>query len=116
MLETIESEALQENALLVGEYLNKKLKELIIKFPRIVGCIHGHGLYQGIELIRNGDRNIPATAEAYAICERLLELGVICHNTGDYSNVLKMKPPLCFSKQDADFFVTALDITFSRGW
>lgn len=32
----------------------------------------------------------PGTLEAASICERLLELGVICHATGDYSNVLKV--------------------------
>ena len=36
-------------------------------------------------------------------------LGVICHNTGDYSNVLKVKPPMCFSVDDANFFVDALE-------
>ena len=63
----------------------------------------------------NGER-FPATAEAYAICERLLELGVIAHNTGDYSNALKVKPPLCITKESADFFVEALRETFSKGW
>ena len=39
--------------------------------------------------------------------------GVICHNTGDYSNVLKVKPPLCFNKKDADFFVDMLRIALT---
>lgn len=43
------------------------------------------------------------------------ELGVISHNTGDYSNVLKIKPPLCFSREDAEFYVEALDIAL-QGW
>ena len=123
VLAAIESERLQENALIVGEYLNVRLKELAAKRPHLVGCIHGHGLYQGVELVlgdhceggggveSHSDRlnSPPATALAYAVCERLLSLGVICHNTGDYSNVLKVKPPLCFSIEDADFFVLALD-------
>ena len=58
----------------------------------------------------------PATAMAYAICERLLSLGIISHNTGDYSNVLKVKPPLCFTKIDADFFVDTLDYIMEFGW
>jgi 4-aminobutyrate aminotransferase-like enzyme/Ser/Thr protein kinase RdoA (MazF antagonist) len=134
VLDTIAAEGLQENAREVGAYLNVKLKELAERNRHIVGCIHGHGLYQGIELVRGdpcsvlapshvteGQDNkfptgkVPATAEARAICERLLNLGVICHSTGDYSNVLKVKPPLCFSKQDADFFVQALEIAL-QGW
>lgn len=120
VLDIISQEDLQKNAKEVGAYLHGKLLELQSKHPRIVGHIHGHGLYQGVELVRQGDRTDgavpePATAEAYAVCERLLELGVINHNTGDYSNVLKVKPPLYFSKEDADFFVGALDIAL-QGW
>lgn len=48
-------------------------------------------------------------AEAKAICERMLELGVICHATGDHSNVMKVKPPLCFSVSDAECFVDTLE-------
>lgn len=51
----------------------------------------------------------PGTAKAKAICQRMLELGVICHATGDHSNVMKVKPPLCFSIRDADQFVDILD-------
>eukprot|EP01034_Spumella_vulgaris_P024902 gene24902-31296_t len=118
VLETLQKEALQENAREVGAYTSIKLKELAARHPHVIGCIHGHGLYQGVELVRatSDGAKTPATAEAYAICERLLELGVICHNTGDYSNVLKVKPPLCFSKADADFFVSALEITIGGGW
>lgn len=117
VLDTIKEDNLQLNALEVGDYLHGKLLALQQKHKDIIGCIHGHGLYQGIELVRSGEGHLPtpATAESYAVCERLLELGVICHNTGDYSNVLKMKPPLCMNKADADFFVEALDITLS-GW
>jgi len=114
----LKEEKLQENANVVGTYLNEGLWKLQAKYPSVVGYIHGHGLYQGIEIIKpskESDIPSPGTAEAYAICERLLELGVICHNTGDYSNVLKVKPPLCFSKEDADFCLFALDIAL-QGW
>ena len=56
----------------------------------------------------NGARK-PGTTEAKAICERMLELGIICHATGDHSNVMKVKPPLCFSVSDAECFVDTLE-------
>lgn len=120
VLDIIEQEKLQQNARDVGEYLHHELLKLKSKHPNHIGAIHGYGLYQGVEIIRGSISKedsipIPATAESYAICERLLDLGVICHNTGDYSNVLKVKPPLYFSREDADFFVKALDITL-QGW
>lgn len=115
VLQEIEEMQLQKNAHLVGAYLRSKLLTLVNLFPETVGKIHGHGLYMGIEIIKDLASKAPGTDEAYAICRRLLELGVICHNTGDHSNVLKVKPPLVMSLEDADFFVDALIQTL-RSW
>ena len=82
----------------------------------MIGFVHGRGLYQGIELVRDGETQEPATEEAAAICERLRELGVIDQVTGDFSNVLKVKPPLCITLNSADFFVDQLDEVLSTGW
>jgi 4-aminobutyrate aminotransferase-like enzyme len=82
----------------------------------MVGCIHGRGLYQGVELVRDPETREPATEAATAICERLRELGVIEHATGDYSNVLKVKPPRCITEASADFFVDRLDEVLTTGW
>lgn len=66
---------------------------------------------QGIEIVQDASpARTPGTAAASAICERLLELGVIGHATGDHSNVLKVKPPLCINQSSADFFVNALEL------
>ena len=115
VLDTIRHDRLQENAKEVGAHLSRRFGDLLRKYPHEVGMIHGHGLYQGVEIVRNGGNDDshsghqPATAAANAICDRLLELGVACHATGDYSNVLKCKPPLCITRASADFFVDALD-------
>jgi 4-aminobutyrate aminotransferase-like enzyme len=99
----------------VGAHLTKRLGALAARHP-IIGCVHGRGLYQGVELVRDPKTQEPATAEAAAICERLLELGVIEHATGDHSNVLKVKPPLCITPESADFYVDRLDEVLSTGW
>ena len=44
------------------------------------------------------------------------ELGVVIQPTGDGNNVLKVKPPLCFTRASADFVVGALDRTLAEGW
>jgi 4-aminobutyrate aminotransferase-like enzyme len=116
VLQILDSETLQDNAKEIGGYLKNRLVELKKKHPNIIGAIHGHGLYQGVELVKDIQTKRPATEEAYAVCERLLELGVICHNTGDFSNVLKVKPPLSFCRDDANFFIDMLDKTLSLGW
>src|SRR6478736_5403383 len=108
VLDTIRDEDLQGNAARVGARLSAGLAELARKHP-MIGYVHGRGLYQGIELVRDPDTREPATAAATAICERLRELGVIEHATGDHASVLKVKPPLCLTVESADFFVDRLD-------
>ena len=115
VLDTIEAEGLQANAAAVGAHLTQRLADLARRHA-MVGTVHGHGLYQGVELVRDPATREPATAEAFALCERLLDLGVICQPTGDFSNVLKVKPPLCITAESADVFVDALDDTLTRGW
>eukprot|EP01031_Cornospumella_fuschlensis_P000320 gene320-399_t len=66
------------------------------------------GLYLGVEFVRDRDTLEPASEETAAICDRLLELGVIMQPTGDHLNVLKIKPPLCLSRESADFFADML--------
>ena len=115
VLDSIREENLQDNAARVGGHLSKRLRALAERHP-IIGCVHGRGLYQGVELVRDPETREPATEEATAICERLRELGVIDHATGDHSNVLKVKPPLCITLDSADFFVERLDEVLSMGW
>ena len=105
--EATADENLQENARAVGDYLKARLQALDQRFP-MVGAVHGMGLYLGLEFIRNRETLEPATTETEAICNRLLDFGVIMQPTGDYLNVLKIKPPMCLSKESADFFVDML--------
>ncbi|WP_167880605.1 aminotransferase [Nocardioides guangzhouensis] len=115
VLDVLRDEGLQENAARIGAHLSTRLEALRERHS-LIGCIHGRGLYQGVELVRDPETLEPATEEATAICERLRELGVIEHATGDYSNVLKVKPPLCITRDSADFFVDRLDEVLSAGW
>src|SRR3546814_2294451 len=57
-------------------------------------AVHGSGFYLGVELIRNRDTLEPATEETTALCNRLRELGIFMQPTGDYLNILKIKPPM----------------------
>jgi 4-aminobutyrate aminotransferase-like enzyme/Ser/Thr protein kinase RdoA (MazF antagonist) len=115
VLDTIRDEDLQGNALRMGAHLRERLRALVDEHP-LVGTVHGEGLYLGVELVRDRSTLEPATTEAFAICERLLELGVISYPTGDFSNVLKVKPPLCITEASADFFADRLDEVLGAGW
>lgn len=115
VLDVLRDEGLQDNALHVGEHLKSRLLALRDKHP-IVGTVHGMGLYLGVEMIRDPATLEPAGAETMAICERMLELGVIIQPTGEHQNILKTKPPLCIDLAGADFYADTLDRVLTEGW
>ncbi|MGF6173829.1 aminotransferase [Ensifer sp. 4252] len=115
VLDLLEEEKLQDNARVVGGYLKTRLEALEQRFA-LVGAVHGMGLYLGVEFVRDRETLEPATQETAAICDRLLELGVIMQPTGDHLNVLKIKPPLCLSRESADFFADMLTCVLEEGW
>ncbi len=115
VLDVLRDEDLQGNAARVGGHLKSRLMALRERHP-IIGTVHGMGLYLGVELIRDPDTLEPATAETAAICDRMLELGVVIQPTGDRQNILKTKPPLCLDEAGADFYVAALDRVLTEGW
>ncbi|THE07694.1 aminotransferase [Microbacterium oleivorans] len=115
VLDVIENDDLPGNAYTVGRHLKRRLEALGEEHP-IVGRVHGSGLYLGLEFVRDRETLEPATAETEAICSRLLELGVIMQPTGDYQNVLKIKPPMVLTQGSADYFVDALARVLDTGW
>ncbi|MHA3019881.1 aminotransferase [Mycobacterium sp. BMJ-28] len=115
VLDVLRDEGLQDNALRVGTHLKTRLLGLREKHP-LIGTVHGMGLYLGVEMVRDTETLEPATAETMAICERMLELGVIIQPTGDHQNILKTKPPLCIDVEGADFYVDTLDRVLTEGW
>lgn len=115
VLDVLAEEDLQGNALRVGEHLRARLLELGERHP-LVGTVHGMGLYLGVEFVRDRDALTPATEETAAICDRMLDLGVVIQPTGDHQNILKTKPPLCIDVAAADFYVDTLDRVLTEGW
>lgn len=115
VLDVIRDEQLQENAREVGGYLKARIEALGQRHP-LVGAVHGSGFYLGPELVRDRETWEPATAATAAICARLRLLGVIAQPTGDHQNILKIKPPMCFSRESADALVAALDRVLTTGW
>jgi 4-aminobutyrate aminotransferase-like enzyme/Ser/Thr protein kinase RdoA (MazF antagonist)/biotin carboxyl carrier protein len=115
VLDVIERDGLQANAVAVGSQLRAALLRLADRHE-LIGAVHGMGLYLGVEFVRDRSTREPATEETAAICERMLELGVIVAPTGDHLNVLKIKPPLCLTASSAEFFVATLDEVLRTGW
>jgi 4-aminobutyrate aminotransferase-like enzyme len=108
VLDVIIEEKLQENALSVGQRLQAGLKQLMTNYP-LIGDVRGLGLFIGIELVLDRETLAPAAAHAAYIVERMKEQGILVSTDGPLHNVLKIKPPLVFSAENADFFVNTLD-------
>jgi 4-aminobutyrate aminotransferase-like enzyme len=108
VLEVVEGQKLQSNALETGKYLHDGLQELAT-YKHIIGDIRGSGLFFGIDLVRDRDSREPATAQANKVVNRLRRHGVLIGTTGRYDNILKIRPPLVFSKENADLLVQKLD-------
>ena len=115
VLDVIQDEGLQANAVAVGDHLVEGLTALMARHS-VIGAVHGTGLYLGVELVRDRETLEPAGAECAAICERLRDLGVIVQPTGERANVLKLKPPMCLTLGSADVVLHALDAVLTEGW
>jgi 4-aminobutyrate aminotransferase-like enzyme/Ser/Thr protein kinase RdoA (MazF antagonist) len=108
VLDVIESEGLQANALETGNHLLAGLQRLMGKYP-LVGDVRGLGLFVGIELVRDRETREPAPSHAAYIANRMRDNGILLSTDGPYHNVLKIKPPLVFDSANADFLVRTLD-------
>ena len=107
VLDVIRDDGLQGQAAEVGSHFRAGL-EAVMARSESIGAVHGHGLYLGVELVRDRVSKAPAAAEALWAAERMRERGIIVYPTGDYYNILKIKPPMVFTRADADFFCEQL--------
>jgi 4-aminobutyrate aminotransferase-like enzyme len=108
VLDVVEAERLQERALRVGRYLAEGLRRLQERHV-VIGDVRGSGLFLGVELVRDRVTLEPATEEAGHIVNRLRECFVLTGTDGPHHNVLKIRPPLVFSEEDADLFLETLE-------
>ena len=106
VLDVVQDENLQANAIQIGSYLSNGVKELSKSHP-IIGDVRGSGLFIGVELMR--DENTPATAEMSDLIEYAKDAGVFLSCDGPDNNILKIKPPMIITKTDVDLFLNVFD-------
>ena len=109
-LEVIDRDNIQENARAVGGHLKERLLDLQSRQP-LIGEVRGLGLMLGVELVRDRDTKEPASTEAADVLENSKTRGLLIGKGGLYGNVIRLKPPMCLTKDDADFIVDCLDET-----
>lgn len=113
VLEVLERERLQENARATGRYLGQELEALAARHE-LIGDVRGSGLFRGVELVRDRNTREPASDAAHAVVNGLRRNGVLVGRTGLASNVLKIRPPLVFSRDNVTTLVAALDTALTR--
>ena len=104
VLDVIAEDGLQANALSTGNYLAEGVRRLAANDSRI-GDVRGRGLFVAVELVVDTATRAPATDEAGAIVNGLKSRGILTNTIGPHSNVLKLRPPMVFSADDADYFL-----------
>ena len=108
VLNIIEDESLQSNALRVGAYLKAGLNSLKQKYA-LIGDVRGEGLFIGAELVLDHVHLKPAPTQATYIVERMKEHGILLSTDGPLHNVIKIKPPLVVNTGNVDFMLQTLD-------
>lgn len=108
VLEVIENENITVQVVDVGAYLRQQLENLAERHS-IIGNVQGKGLFQSIELVTDRDSKEPAVDIARTLPDSMREEGILIGLSGRFGNVLKVRPPLVFSKENADLLVETLD-------
>lgn len=96
-LKVLVDENLIENAALLGDYFQEKLRK--INSPHVKE-VRGKGLLIGVELKKDA-------GGARQFCEKLMVLGLLCKETHDH--VIRFAPPLVITKQEIDWAVEKVE-------
>lgn len=101
VLDVIERENILRNVHEAGTYLGNELRSLAQQHEWI-GDVRGKGLFYGVELVRDRDTKVPADEEAGRVRDFLRSNGILLSVTGPLNNVIKIRPPMVFSKENSD--------------
>src|SRR5690606_27754862 len=107
VLDVINEEQLQANALKQGNHIKERVRDLATKDDRIAE-VRGAGLFLGIELCRPGKPDQPDAELASSLINGLKDRGVLIGAAGRFGNTLKVRPPLSLTEEEADIFVDRL--------
>ena len=108
VLDVIHQERVQQNAVEQGAWIRAQLDALMDRHVWI-GDVRSLGLLIGVELVRDRETREPAIAEASVVLNAMRERGVLVGTTGRDGNVLKVRPPLVISRNEAEVLVGTLD-------
>jgi 4-aminobutyrate aminotransferase-like enzyme len=110
VLEVMEDERLMQNAASVGGYMKQGLAELAKQYSSI-GQVRGAGFFIGVDLVKDQQSHEPDPDFAIRLVNGLRKRFVLIGASGPLGHVLKIRPPLPFSRDNADHFLNAMEDT-----
>ncbi len=113
VIEVIERENLQANALKLGAFIKAGLEQLQRKH-QIIGDVRGTGLLLGLEMVKDRKTKEPATAECAAVLESAREMGLLLGKGGLWGQTIRFAPPMCITQADAAFIVEVFDAAIAQ--
>ena len=104
VIDVIEDEDLTASVTAVGSYLRERLRAIGRETPAVAE-VRGHGLFIGIEWVKDRGSKDPDPDGAEEVMNRLRRAGFLMGRSGQHGNVLKVRPPLVFGREHADLFL-----------
>ncbi|KAJ8921891.1 hypothetical protein NQ315_008524 [Exocentrus adspersus] len=113
VINVIEQENLREHALVVGEYLLDSC-HILAKKHKCIGDVRGMGLFVGIDIVQDRETRVPDKELAQYAHHRLREEHILISVDGPHNNIIKIKPPMVFTKENVDEVISTLDRAFKE--
>lgn len=110
--DVLHDEQLPEHAATLGDELRGMLHELAARHDRL-SEVRGSGLYLGVDVVDPATGE-PDTNAAVALVGALRERRILISASGRDNSSLKLRPPLPFSRTDAERFITELDAALTE--
>lgn len=97
----------------VGACARSRLKALS-KRHECIGDVRGSGLFFGAEMVLDRQTKQPATAFTKKLANEMRREGVLINFVGIRYNVLKIRPNIQFTRENADVLIDTLDAVLAR--
>ena len=109
VLNVLRDEQLLENALTVGSHVLRGMRGLR---HECIGDVRGQGMFFAVEIVSADGK--PDAAKTKRIVNSMREHGVLISRIGPHDNILKIRPPMVFTKDNADVLLSTLDTVLSE--
>jgi 4-aminobutyrate aminotransferase-like enzyme len=111
VIDVIDNENILENVDRVGAFTRAGLEKLQEKYD-VIGDVRGRGLFLSIDLVKDRNLKTPDPEAARQMANMMKDEAVLLSTHGRYDNTLKIRPPMVFSRGNAEQLLAALDVCF----